>query len=114
MGIIMTDIDLNNMSLSELKKLQKNVTKAIDGYQDRQRKDALAAAEAAAKELGYTLADLAGLSSKKPKTFTAPKYRHPENAEMTWTGRGRQPEWMKSALENGQSKDEFLIEQESE
>ena len=110
----MNDIDLNNMSLSDLKKLQKNVTKAIDGYQDRQRKDALAAAEAAAKELGYTLADLTGLSSKKSKTFTAPKYRHPENAEMTWTGRGRQPEWMKSALENGHSKDEFLIEQDSE
>jgi DNA-binding protein H-NS len=33
---------------------------------------------------------------------------------MTWTGRGRQPDWIKSALENGQSKDEFLIVQESE
>ncbi|WP_392336707.1 H-NS family nucleoid-associated regulatory protein [Loktanella salsilacus] len=111
----MTDIDLNNMSLNELKKLQKDVTKAIDGYQDRQRKDALAAAQAAAKELGYTLADLTGLSSKKTKTktITAPKYRHPENSEMTWTGRGRQPEWMKSALDNGQSKDEFLIVQDS-
>jgi DNA-binding protein H-NS len=105
----MTDIDLSNMSLSELKKLQKNVTKAIDGYQDRQRKDALAAAEAAAKEMGYTLADLTGLSSKKAKTASPPKYRHPENSEMTWTGRGRQPDWIKNALENGQSKDEFLI-----
>jgi DNA-binding protein H-NS len=105
----MTDIDLSNMSLSELKKLQKNVTKAIDGYQDRQRKDALAAAEAAAKEMGYTLADLTGLSSKKAKTVSPPKYRHPENSEMTWTGRGRQPDWIKNALENGQSKDEFLI-----
>ena len=105
----MTDIDLSNMSLSELKKLQKNVTKAIDSYQDRQRKDALAAAEAAANKMGYTLADLTGLSHKKAKTVSAPMYRHPENSEMTWTGRGRQPDWIKSALENGQSKDEFLI-----
>jgi len=53
---------------------------------------------------------LTGLSPKKAKTVSPPKYRHPENPEMTWTGRGRQPDWMKDALENGQSKDDFLIE----
>lgn len=105
----MADIDLNNMSLDELKKLQKDVGKAIDGYEDKQRKAALAAVEAAARENGYSLAELTGMAPKKSKTVSPPKYRHPENPEMTWTGRGRQPDWMKDALENGQSKDDFLI-----
>lgn len=105
----MANIDLNSMSLDELKKLQKDVNKAVGGYQDKQRKEALAAAEAAAREMGFTLAELTGLPSKKTKSVTPPKYRHPKNTEQTWAGRGRQPEWMKDALENGHSKDEFLI-----
>jgi DNA-binding protein H-NS len=36
-------------------------------------------------------------------------YRHPENADQTWSGRGRQPDWMKEALAAGKSKDDFLI-----
>ncbi|SHF95469.1 DNA-binding protein H-NS [Loktanella atrilutea] len=105
----MDDIDLDSMSLDELKKLQKNVGKAIDGYEDKQRKAALAAVEAAARENGYSLAELTGMTPKKGKAVSPPKYRHPENPEQTWTGRGRQPDWMKDALENGQSKDDFLI-----
>jgi DNA-binding protein H-NS len=106
----MADIDLNSMSLEDLKKLQKNVNKAVDGYQDKQRKEALAAADAAAREMGFTLAELTGVpGAKKTKAVSPPKYRHPENPEQTWTGRGRQPDWMKDALENGQSKDNFLI-----
>ncbi len=105
----MADIDLNSMSLDDLKKLQKDVNKAIDGYEDKQRKAALGAVEAAAREMGFTLVELMGMPGKKTKSVSPAKYRHPENPEQTWTGRGRQPDWMKDALENGQSKDEFLI-----
>ena len=105
----MADIDLNSMSLKELKKLQKNVNKSVEGYRDRQRKEALAAAEAAAMKMGFTLAELTGGPGKKSKVVSPPKYRHPENTEQTWTGRGRQPYWMKDAIENGRSKDDFLI-----
>lgn len=105
----MADIDLNSMSLDDLKTLQKNVNKAVDGYHDKQRKAALAAADTAAREMGFTLAELTGGPVKKTKAVSLPKYRHPENPEQTWTGRGRQPDWLKDALENGQSKEEFLI-----
>ncbi len=106
----MADIDLNSMSLDDLKKLQKNVNKAVDGYQDKQRKQAFAAADAVAREMGFTLAELTGVpGGKKTKAVSPPKYRHPENPEQTWTGRGRQPDWLKDALENGQPEEEFLI-----
>ena len=38
--------DLEEMSLAELKALQKKVNKAIEGYEERQKLQALAALEA--------------------------------------------------------------------
>jgi DNA-binding protein H-NS len=38
----------------------------------------------------------------------AAKYRDPVSGS-TWSGRGIQPKWMKSALAEGKNKDDFLI-----
>ena len=32
-----------------------------------------------------------------------PKYRNPENADETWSGRGRQPKWVQAALAGGET-----------
>ena len=37
----------------------------------------------------------------------AAKYRGPDG--QTWTGRGLSPRWMKALIEQGRSKEEFLI-----
>lgn len=103
------NIDLGGMSLEELKTLQKDVGKAIATYEDRQRKEALAALEAKAREMGFTLSELTGGAIKTGRSMGAPKYVHPENPALTWTGRGRQPRWIKEGLESGKSLDDFLI-----
>lgn len=107
----MADFDLKSMNLDELKRLQKDVAKAIEDYEERRRQDALAAVEAKAQEMGFTLADLTGapIKSKGGKAKLPPKYRHPENPSLTWSGRGRQPAWIKEAVEAGKPLDEFLI-----
>ena len=43
---------------------------------------------------------------KKPKPRAATgkvkvKYRHPENAALEWTGRGRQPKWVAEWVAKG-------------
>lgn len=38
-----------------------------------------------------------------------PKYRHPENEELTWTGRGRAPAWFQALLDAGHAKESLLI-----
>lgn len=104
----MSDIDWDALSLDELKDIQKKAIKAIEGYTTRKRKEALAAAEAAAAELGYSLNDLMdGAKASKPKA--PPKYAHPENAAKTWSGRGRQPGWVKEHVDGGGSLDDLLI-----
>lgn len=37
----------------------------------------------------------------------APKYRNSEG--LTWTGRGITPRWMQAEIENGKTKEDFLI-----
>ena len=87
--------------------MQKDVAKAISTYQDRQKAKARAKAEARAKveafarELGYSLAELVGTESKPKRTPVAPKYRQPEDSGVTWSGRGRRPQWFVDALTAG-------------
>ncbi len=73
-------INLEEMSLADLKKLQKDVEKAIAGFSERQRRAALAAAEAAVKEMGFSLSELVGgAKPSRSKGTTPAKYRHPDN-----------------------------------
>jgi DNA-binding protein H-NS len=63
----MADYDLEALSLSELKKMQKDVAKAISTFEDRQKAEARAKVEALARDLGYSLAELVGTDTKSAR-----------------------------------------------
>lgn len=96
-------IDVSKLSEKELVKLKADVDKALSGLSKKKMDDARKAAEAAAKKHGFSLKQLVGGSGpaggKKPAL--PPKYRNPANPSQTWSGRGRQPEWYKSAVAKG-------------
>ncbi len=106
-------MDLNAMSLQELKKLQRELEKAIASYEQRHLAAARAELEAHAHELGFSLAELVSAESgtAKPKRAAAqPKYRNPANPDETWSGRGRQPRWLTVALTSvGAKLEDFAI-----
>lgn len=102
-------VDLNSMSLPELKKLQKDVTKAIDSFEERQRKEALAELDALARERGFTIEQLVGVAPLSKRKPIAPKYANPDDRSQTWTGRGRKPRWVVAALDAGKSLDDLAI-----
>lgn len=102
-------IELNGMSLEELKALQKDVDKAIKSFEQRKLAEARAVLLAKAQELGVNIEDV--FSGKaKAKAVALPKYQNPANKSETWSGRGRSPAWYKAALEGGLSKEQMLIE----
>jgi DNA-binding protein H-NS len=105
----MADFNLEAMSLKELRQLQKNLTKAVSTYEDRHKADARAKLEVIAKEMGYSLADLIGVEVKTTRAPAVAKYRHPENAALTWSGRGRKPQWFVAALAAGKSADDLAV-----
>jgi DNA-binding protein H-NS len=103
-------MDLNNLTLSELKKLHSDVTKTIDNYEDRKKKAARSELEARAKEMGFSLAELVGDAPNAVKRRpAAAKYGHPENSSLTWTGRGRKPKWVTEALAAGKTLSDLAI-----
>lgn len=97
-------IDLNSMSRKELKKLQRDVEKSLKAAEQRERAQAIKAAEKAVAEYGFTLDDVTASPKSKGSargSKATPKYRNPMNPEQTWTGRGRKPGWIHEALERG-------------
>ena len=111
-------IDLKSMNRKELEKLKTDVERALERTIERDRKAAISAAQKVAKDHGFDLEEIAaGTAQSKPRkrkkkasgSIGKPMYRHPEKPEVTWTGKGRQPVWIKEAEAAGRSRDEFLI-----
>jgi DNA-binding protein H-NS len=97
----MADHDLESLSLKELKQLHKDVLKAIASFEGRKKAEARAKVDALARELGYSLTELLGADSRASRAPSDAKYRHPENPELTWSGRGRKPKWLLDAVSAG-------------
>ena len=106
-------IDLNALSLKELKQLQEDVAAAIAGFKEKKKREDIAELEAKAKEMGYSsLAELigAGRAKRGKRRPAPPKYCHPENKTLQWSGRGRRPAWFRAALEAGVSEKDMLLD----
>jgi DNA-binding protein H-NS len=101
---------IEKMSLDELQAYQKEVEAAIKGYEKKRKADALAAVRATAKEHGFTLEELlGGKAPVKSGSKGVAKYANPADPTQTWTGRGRQPNWVKDALAAGKSLESMAI-----
>jgi DNA-binding protein H-NS len=102
-------MDLSNLSAVELRKLQYQVVQEIN---QREKKDVEAARHeiyAIAHRMGLPLKDLIGSGARVKTGSVAVKYRNPENPSEQWTGRGRQPTWIKQAVESGKSLDDLKV-----
>ena len=105
----MAEFDVETLSLKELKSLQKDLAKAISNFEDRKKSDARSKLEGIAKEMGYSLAELVGTDVKPTRAPAAAKYRHPDNSDLTWSGRGRNPLWFAAALDAGKSPEDLAV-----
>jgi DNA-binding protein H-NS len=101
-GIMM---DLSNMSLVELRNLQEQIKQET---KKREQQDLTKAREqilAIAQSVGIPLKDLIDGAVRAKTGRVAVRYRNPDEATQQWTGRGRQPKWIKEWLEAGKSLD---------
>ena len=62
-------------------------------------------AELATKN-GFSVEELYGKSRKGKFEI---KFRHPKDASLTWTGRGRKPGWLNEAVKKGAKLESFAI-----
>lgn len=103
------DINLNSLSLKELKDLQSQVAKGIATFEDRKRKEAIAELEEIARAKGYSWAELTGAPVVRKRAPAAPKYANPADKSDTWSGRGRKPRWFEAALKSGMSPEDLSV-----
>ena len=110
--------DYENMSRRELMEMRSRIDKAIAAVADRDKRAALKAAEAAAREHGYSLEELVetmgaarrgGRRGGAQAPASAPRFRNPDDPTQTWSGRGRRPGWIKEAEARGRSLEEMRI-----
>lgn len=88
--------DLTTLSLDELLSLQKTVAAEIEHRKVAEKAKAEQEIRSLASKYGLSV-QIAG--AKAPKATkkvgtVAPKYRHPQDSSLTWTGRGRSPVWV--------------------
>ncbi|MPL92169.1 Trans-acting regulatory protein HvrA [bioreactor metagenome] len=105
------EVDLDGMSLAQLKALEKDVAKAIVTFEAKRLSAARAAAEAIAREHGFTLAEIVETSplTKRSKRSLAPKFANPANPAEVWTGLGRRPKWFIDGLAAGKQPEDFRL-----
>lgn len=109
----MRDFDYDELSLGELEKIQKDVTRAIASYHSRKRKEAKAKLDAVAKEFGFASAEeLVGDKPTKAKKAVVPVFRNPEDHSQVCGGRGRKPKWFYELKERGYTEEQLMIEKQ--
>ena len=102
-------IDLNSLSLKDLKDMQSQVARAISGYEDRRKKELIAELDEIAKAKGFSFAELTGAVPGRKLSPSVAKYANPANAADTWSGRGRKPRWFSEALARGKKPEDLAI-----
>ena len=97
--------DLSKYSITQLRALEARVVEEL------KKQHYLSISKA--REQILHIARRAGMSEKELFSIRAPKtpkqstvkakYRNPDDATQQWSGRGRQPAWVKAWVESGKS-----------
>jgi DNA-binding protein H-NS len=90
-------MDLSTLTAAQLRDLQQQIPAELKRREAQEKQNILSEVKAFAKARGYALEELVGKEAAKPKTSGGKvkvKYRHPQDASLEWTGRGRQPKWV--------------------
>lgn len=119
-------MDLNPMSLTELRRLQNQIAAEIKKRSDVDRRALLKQFKKMAADKGLSLEELmaaTGQTVKAPpatstpkKTRRAPaakakksppKYWHPQDPNIGWSGHGRRPQWVLDWIAQGKPIEEL-------
>jgi DNA-binding protein H-NS len=98
-------MELSNLSVADLRGLQENVKQELKKREHQEVADAREKILAIAKSVGVSVRELVNGSVRTKSGPVAVQYRNPHDASQQWTGRGRQPKWVKAWLDAGKTLD---------
>jgi DNA-binding protein H-NS len=105
-------IDVSTMNADELKRLADAVNDQMKQRKKKEFDAKMSEILRLAAEIGVEVS-FPGLKNERTKSgktgSVAPKFIHPTDAQLTWTGRGRKPLWVDSHLKDGGTLEELMI-----
>lgn len=103
-------MNLSKYSSQELRQLKVEIDKELKKRRKDEVKQAQKELRTVAERYGFSLSELLSAQPAKAGASKAgAKFRHPEDAGKTWSGRGRKPAWVKEWEGQGRSLDELRI-----
>lgn len=113
---VSSTLDLANFSDDELARLLDDGQRELTTRRERQRAEFLVRVveEAAAVGLdAHAVARALTPKGKRPRadgrSEVKPKYRNPDDATQTWSGRGACPKWLQALLDGGAELQSFRV-----
>ena len=110
MSIDVKNISLDqllNNSAKDLTTFKTTLNLAIAKKAEQEKVELKEKLASIASEAGYSLEELTKVKTKKAPS--SPLYQNPDDKSQTWTGKGRKPNWLLTALEAGKSLEDFKI-----
>lgn len=101
-------MDLSSLSFAELQLLKTDVENELKRRESEEKSKAKKQIIELAKAYGLSVEEVLGKTATVRKPVEA-KYRHPDNIDLTWTGRGRKPGWVSELLATGKTLDDIAI-----
>ena len=102
-------MDLSNLPVADLRNLQESIRQELKKREQQDVDKARAQILAIAQSVGVPLKDLMAASVRAKTGTVAVQYRNPNDAAQQWTGRGRQPKWIKEWMAAGKSLDSVRV-----
>lgn len=108
-------IALDSLSASELKQLISSAQDQLVKGERARIKSVREKIQQLLKEEGLTLEQVFPSVARGAKRGAGtagtvpPKYAHPDDPKLTWTGRGMKPRWFKDALSSGKTEEQLLV-----
>jgi DNA-binding protein H-NS len=101
----MENSDLQSMAIDDLWELHEQITAKLA----RELTIKKAELEERLHKIGSVSNVITSDRQRRPYPKVVPKYRNPKNPAETWSGRGKQPRWLRVQLRSGNKVNDFLI-----
>jgi DNA-binding protein H-NS len=90
--------------------LQEQIDRSLSARKDGEKASLRAQFKQMAEDAGFALSDIVGGGKVgRPRGSVMPKFVHPDDASLTWTGRGRMPKWLSEQVKAGVDPETFRV-----
>ncbi|PRP68484.1 hypothetical protein BUE93_22035 [Chromobacterium amazonense] len=108
-------MNIDHLGYVELNDLKAQIEQRLFAMAKEEKRNAIQKVMEIARQYGLKDTDLLEAAEKldkasKPRTKVEPRYAHPHDASLTWTGRGRAPKWVVDWKSSGHTIEECLIQ----